>query len=266
LKSTGGFETVESLEIKNLRKTFHVGGKAVPVLDGINLRIVKGEFVSVVGHSGCGKSTILKIVAGLVEYSEGLVHLDGKPITGPGLERGMIFQDHRLLPWLTVYENIALGLYKHQGKNLAEAVAFYIKLVSLTGFESAYPHQLSGGMAQRAAIARALAHHPEILLLDEPFGSLDALTRILLQQEVLRIWENQRTTMILVTHDIDEAIYLSDRVIVLSNRPARIQKTFQVELARPRDRTSYDFSLIRKKIYEEFFENQKQEGLLEYFL
>jgi sulfonate transport system ATP-binding protein len=266
LKNTGGFEIVEALEIKDLSKTFYVGGKAVPVLKGINLHIKKGEFVSIVGHSGCGKSTILKIVAGLVDYAEGFVQLDGKPITGPGIERGMIFQDHRLLPWLTVNENIAFGLYKYRGRELKEVAAFYIKLVSLEGFESAYPHQLSGGMAQRAAIARALAHHPEILLLDEPFGSLDALTRILLQQEVLRIWENQKTTMILVTHDIDEAIYLSDRVIVLSNRPARIQKMFNVELPRPRDRTSYDFSLIRKKIYEEFFEAQKQEGFLEYFL
>jgi sulfonate transport system ATP-binding protein len=254
------------LEINNLSKSFFVSGKEVPVLDNISLKFKEGEFVSIVGHSGCGKSTILKIAAGLIDYSNGLVQLDGEPITGPGLERGMVFQDHRLLPWLTVNENVALGLYEYKGKELEEIIALYINLVSLNGFETAYPHQLSGGMAQRAAIARALVHHPDILLLDEPFGALDALTRIVLQQEVLRIWENQRTTMILVTHDIDEAIYLSDRVIVLSNRPARIQKEFNVELARPRDRTSFDFSIIRKKIYEEFFEDQKQNGLLEYFL
>jgi sulfonate transport system ATP-binding protein len=255
-----------SLLIKNLNKTFNVGGKPVQVLNNISLDIEKGEFVSIVGHSGCGKSTILKIVAGLVDFSEGQVYLGGKPIKGPGLERGMVFQDHRLLPWLTVWENIAFGLYEYRGKELKEVIGAHIKLVALSGFENAYPHQLSGGMAQRAAIARALVHNPDVLLLDEPFGALDALTRIQLQQEVLRIWGQEKTTMILVTHDIDEAIYLSDRVIVLSNRPARIQKIVEVELSRPRDRTSYDFSLIRKTIYREFFEEQKENAVLEYFL
>jgi sulfonate transport system ATP-binding protein len=257
---------MNNLEIKELYKAFSVNGKTVPVLNDINLGIRKGEFVSIVGHSGCGKSTILKIIAGLVEYSRGTVSLDGKSINGPGLERGMIFQDHRLLPWLTVQENIALGLYEYKGRELRNIVGRHIELVSLGGFEAAYPHQLSGGMAQRAAIARALVHNPDILLLDEPFGALDALTRIQLQQEVLRIWEKEKTTMILVTHDIDEAIYLSDRVIVLSNRPARIQKTVKVDLARPRDRNSYDFSLLRKNVYQEFFEDQKSNVLMEYFL
>jgi sulfonate transport system ATP-binding protein len=257
---------MNSLEINELYKTFYVNGKAIQVLDDINLSIKKGEFVSIVGHSGCGKSTILKIIAGLVEYSKGNVNLDGNSIIGPGLERGMIFQDHRLLPWLTVRENITLGLYEYKGRELREVVDKHIKLVSLTGFESAYPHQLSGGMAQRAAIARALVHNPGILLLDEPFGALDALTRIQMQKEVLRIWEYEKTTMILVTHDIDEAIYLSDRVIVLSNRPARIQKTVEINIPRPRDRTSYDFSLLRKAVYQEFFEDQKENILLEYFL
>jgi sulfonate transport system ATP-binding protein len=257
---------MNNLEIKELYKNFHVNGKTIPVLNDISFKIWKGEFISIVGHSGCGKSTILKIIAGLEDYSKGSVNLDGKSIKGPGLERGMVFQDHRLLPWLTIRENIAFGVYEHKGRELQDIVTKHIELVSLKGFESAYPHQLSGGMAQRAAIARALVHNPEILLLDEPFGSLDALTRIQLQQEVLRIWKKEKKTMILVTHDIDEAIYLSDRVIVLSNRPAKIKKTLQVALPRPRDRNSYDFSLIRKSIYQEFFEDQKSNTLIEYFL
>jgi sulfonate transport system ATP-binding protein len=257
---------MNSLQIQNLHKSFYVAGREVLVLDDINLDIYQGEFVSIVGHSGCGKSTILKIVAGLVEYSTGSALMNGKPIRGPDPERGMVFQDHRLLPWLTVWENIAFGLYGCKDKELDDIVAKHIELVSLKGFESAYPHQLSGGMAQRAAIARALAHNPALLLLDEPFGALDALTRIQLQQEILRIWGRKKTTMILVTHDIGEAVYLSDRVIVLSNRPARIQKEIRVDLPRPRDRNGYEFSLIRKTVYREFFDDKESNALLDYYL
>jgi sulfonate transport system ATP-binding protein len=157
-------------------------------------------------------------------------------------------------------------LYEYSGEQLDKIIREHIELVSLTGFETAYPHQLSGGMAQRAAIARALVHRPKVLLLDEPFGSLDALTRIQLQREVLKIWEAEKTMMILVTHDIDEAIYLSDRVVVLSNRPASIRKTIKVELPRPRDRNSYEFSLLRKEVYREFFSDENGSEGLEYYI
>ncbi len=243
----------QGLSIQHLNKDYVVDNAAVHVLDDISLDIKEGEFISVVGHSGCGKSTMLRIIAGLEPYEDGAVTLGGRQLGEPGLDRGMIFQDHRLFPWMTVWENIAFGLYDIRGKAKDDLIREHIALVGLEGFESAYPRQLSGGMAQRAAIARALVHRPKVLLLDEPFGALDALTRIQLQQEVLKIWEKEKTTMILVTHDIDEAIYLGDRVIVMSNRPAKIQKILKVELARPRDRTSYDFANLRRQIYTEFF-------------
>jgi sulfonate transport system ATP-binding protein len=254
------------LKIERLYKSFVVDDSEVRVLDGVSLDIGNGEFISIVGRSGCGKSTILRIIAGLTSCTSGTVELDGKMITAPGLERGMVFQDHRLLPWLTVKQNIEFGLYSLTAEQRERVVSEHISLVSLTGFETAFPGQLSGGMAQRAAIARALVRRPQILLLDEPFGALDALTRIQLQQEILKIWEAEKTSMILVTHDIDEAIYLSDRVIVLSNRPAKIQKILEVELPRPRDRNSYDFSLLRKQIYKEFFADGNGGELLEYYI
>lgn len=241
------------LSIKNLNKKFVVDSEEVNILNDINLEIKEGEFLSIVGHSGCGKSTLLKIIAGLVDYSEGTVSLNNKEIRKPGIDRGMVFQEHRLLPWLTIKENIALGLYNISKEEKDIEINKYIELVGLQGFENAYPKQLSGGMSQRAAIARSLVHNPSILLLDEPFGALDALTRIQMQQETLRIWEKQKTTMIIVTHDIDEAIYLGNRVVVMSSRPGSIKKIVPVELGRPRDRSSYDFSKIKKAIYSEFF-------------
>ncbi|MFT8889650.1 MAG: ABC transporter ATP-binding protein [Ethanoligenens sp.] len=252
------------LSIQHLSKDYMVDNAAVHVLDDISLDIKEGEFISVVGHSGCGKSTMLRIIAGLEGYDEGTLTLGGRRLEEPGLDRGMIFQDHRLFPWMTVWENIEFGLYDVKGKAKDDLIREHIVLVGLEGFESAYPRQLSGGMAQRAAIARALVHRPKVLLLDEPFGALDALTRIQLQQEVLNIWRKEKTTMILVTHDIDEAIYLGDRVIVMSNRPAKIQKVLKVELSRPRDRTSDDFSHLRRQIYTEFF--GKVQELIDYMI
>lgn len=246
-------ELKEELSIKHLFKDFNVNNSTVSVLNDINLEIKNGEFISIVGHSGCGKSTLLRIVAGLENYDRGTVALDGRVISKPGIDRGMIFQDHRLLPWMNVKDNIAFGLYNVSDPEKERLINEHIELVGLKGFEKAYPHQLSGGMAQRAAIARALVHNPKVLLLDEPFGALDALTRIQLQQEVLKIWRKEATTMLLVTHDIDEAIFLGDRVVIMTNRPAAIKKIIKVELPRPRDRTSYEFSQIRRSIYTEFF-------------
>ncbi len=241
-----------NLVIRNLNKTFTTMEGGLTVLEEVNLTIRKGEFVSLVGSSGCGKSTLLRIIAGLETEYDGTVLLEGKPIRGPGLDRGMVFQEHRLFPWLTVEENVAFALDGQDGKEKSGVVRDHLDLVGLTGFEKAYPHQLSGGMAHRAAIARALVNRPGILLMDEPFGSLDALTRIQMQQEILRIWKTERTTMILVTHDIEEAIYLGDRVAVMSRRPGTIRNVIRVDLPRPRDRSSHEFARIRKTIYDGF--------------
>jgi len=241
------------LLIRNLNKQFPYQDGTLVVLKDISISIKQGEFISIVGPSGCGKSTLLRIIAGLDIVYEGDLLLDGKPINRPGLDRGMVFQEHRLLPWLRVADNVAFGLAGMKTADRDKIIQSHIDLVGLRGYERAYPHQLSGGMAQRVAIARALVNRPQILLLDEPFGALDALTRIQMQQEILRIWEAESTTMILVTHDVDEAVYLGDRVAVLSQRPGTIKKIIPVSLCRPRDRSSYDFVNVRKEIYNEFF-------------
>lgn len=248
----------ETIGIKQVVKEFVVDKNPVRVLDGIDLTIAPGEFVSIIGHSGCGKSTLLRIIAGLDGFDGGLVSVGGKGIDGPGTDRGMVFQNHLLLPWLTVRQNLAFGYYEPDARKREDEIERHIKLVGLEGFENAYPRQLSGGMAQRAAIARALLHHPSALLLDEPFGALDAITRMQMQQEVLRIWKQEGTTMVLVTHDIDEAVYLSDRIIVLDGRPARIKEIVNVDLARPRDRSGYDFTAVRKRVYDAFFGDAAQ--------
>ena len=245
------------LDIKNLNKTFRVRGSDVPVLRALDFSITRGEFVSIVGASGCGKSTILRIIAGLEKDYQGQVLLDGAPVSGPGLDRGFVFQDHRLFPWLTVRKNIAFGIERTRADR-DKLVQEHIRLVGLKGFENAYPGQLSGGMAQRAAIARAIVNRPELLLLDEPFGALDAFTKIAMQEEMLRIWGADKTTMVLVTHDIDEAVYLSDRVFVMSNRPGTIRRVFKVDFSRPRDRNSPDFIAVRQAIFKEFFTKQEQ--------
>jgi sulfonate transport system ATP-binding protein len=245
----------QTLSISRLAKQFTIDTGTVQALTDINLRVEPGEFISIVGASGCGKSTLLRIIVGLDSESSGEVLLGDQPIRKPGVERGMVFQEARLLPWLTVSDNIAFGCRSETvSAERSRLVREHIELVGLVGFEKAYPHQLSGGMQQRVSIARALVNRPKVLLLDEPFGALDALTRINMQQEVLRIWEVEKTTMILVTHDIDEAIYLGDRVVVMSNRPGTIKKIVPVSLPRPRDRSDYDFVQIRKEIYAEFFE------------
>ncbi len=227
------------IEIVDVHKWYTVDNETLHVLGGLNLSIAPGEFVSIVGLSGCGKSTLLRLLIGLDRDYQGQIRVGGEPVVGPSLERGIVFQEHRLFPWLTVRENVGLGLMNSQ-KSAAEkekAVQEHIALVGLEGFEGVYPHQLSGGMAQRAAIARALVNQPSILLLDEPFGALDALTRSNLQQELRRIWQAEKISMLLVTHDVEEAVYLGDRVVVLEARPGRIERVVDVPVPHPRDRS-----------------------------
>lgn len=246
----------KKLIIHDVNKSFIVNGQSVDVLKDINLEIEEGEFVVIVGHSGCGKSTLLKMIAGLETNDTGELSVDEKEISGPGMDRGMIFQEHRLFPWLSIEKNVQLGLKglsKEEKRKLSDQ---YLELVKLSEFKKAYPSQLSGGMSQRAAIARSLVSQPEILLLDEPFGALDALTKIELQEEMLKIRERFHNTMIMVTHDIEEAVYLADRIVVMSARPGRIKDVIKVELGKYRDRGSTDFTYYKKKIFDYFFEEK----------
>lgn len=246
---------VGTLTISGLSKSFKQQAATVHALSNINLTIAKGQFIGIIGGSGCGKSTLLRILAGFETEYVGTVTLNNKPIGKPGLDRGMVFQEHRLLPWLTVEENIALGLSKMSADEIQSRIQEHLDLVGLNGFAKSYPGQLSGGMSQRVAIARALVNQPDILLLDEPFGALDALTKMQMQNEVLRIWQIEQMTMILVTHDIEEAIFLSDLIVVMSGRPGTIKTLIAVDLPRPRDRSSSEFMALRKKIYADFFDH-----------
>ncbi len=241
-----------TLEIRNLSKTYVVDNNPLQILKNINITFPAGAFVSILGSSGCGKTTLLRIMLGLETSYDGDALIDGEKIEGPGSNRGIVFQDHRLLPWLTVGENVAFGLDKLNRKAKKLLVDEHLKLVGLSGFEGAYPAQLSGGMAQRVAIARALSNKPEILLLDEPLGALDALTRMYMQKELERLWELEKITMIMVTHDIDEAIYLSDKIIIMSSRPGIINKIINIPATRPRDRASSEFMQIKAEILNEF--------------
>lgn len=246
----------KKLIIHDVNKSFVVNGQSVDVLKDINLEIEEGEFVVIVGHSGCGKSTLLKMIAGLEKNDTGILSVDGKKVDGPGMDRGMIFQEHRLFPWMSIEKNVQLGLKglsKEEKRKLSDQ---YLELVKLSEFKKAYPSQLSGGMSQRAAIARSLVSQPEILLLDEPFGALDALTKIELQKEMLKIRERFHNTMIMVTHDIEEAVFLADRIVVMSARPGRIKDVIKVELGKYRDRGSTDFTHYKKKIFDYFFEEK----------
>jgi NitT/TauT family transport system ATP-binding protein len=219
-------------------------------LEDINLEIEDNEFICFIGPSGCGKTTLLRIVAGLEEATEGTVTLDGEPIKGPGPERGMVFQEYSLFPWRTVIDNIVFGL-ELKGVPAAERLSKgrqYLKMVGLERFETRYPHELSGGMKQRVAIARALVNRPKALLMDEPFGALDAQTRNIMQSELLRIWQEERKTVVFVTHSVDEAIYLADRIVIMSARPGRIKDIIEIPLSRPRNRTSSAVNVIRDRI------------------
>ena len=226
------------------------------MLRDIDLRLPAGEFVSIVGASGCGKSTLLRLVLGLDTDYEGRIDLDGERIAGPGLDRGIVFQDHRLFPWLTVEQNIGVGLRNADatpGRKRA-LVAEHVALVGLQGFEKSFPHQISGGMAQRVAIARGLVNRPRVLLLDEPFGALDALTRARLQAELQHIWQKERITMLLVTHDVEEAVFLGDRVVVMQPHPGRVRRIVPVDLPRPRNRSDPAFIRIRDDVLADFLD------------
>ena len=243
-----------ALRVREVSKSFPAPDNAVArrlALDAVSISLAAGELVSLVGPSGCGKSTLLRLIAGLDLPDSGELLIGSTPIKAPNAERGLVFQDPNLFPWLTVRRNIQAGLVArgvlHEKRN---EVDDFMRLVGLEGFADAYPHHLSGGMAQRVALARALINHPRVLLLDEPLGALDAFTRMRMQDEVLRLWQARRTTMLLVTHDIDEAIYMSDRILIMTQRPGRIERTISIELDRPRDRSSGDFLRLRGEILE----------------
>lgn len=243
-----------SLRVLGVSKSFPVPDDPVArrlALDGVSVSVAAGELVSLVGPSGCGKSTLLRLVAGLDSPDAGELLIGSTPIKGPSAERGLVFQDPNLFPWLTVRRNIQSGLVArgllHEKR---DEVDEFIRLVRLEKFAGAYPHHLSGGMAQRVALARALINHPKVLLLDEPLGALDAFTRMRMQDEVLRLWQGRRTTMLLVTHDIDEAIYMSDRIVIMTQSPGKIERTIPIRLDRPRDRSSADFLRFRSEILE----------------
>src|SRR5271155_226621 len=253
-----GFDQRGTVNIEIVQKAFSGSKGTLLVLKDILLTINPGEFVCIVGGSGCGKTTLLRIIAGLENEYQGAVFLDGKKLIGTGLDRGVVFQEHRLLSWLTVHDNVGFGLaglppQERSREEPSRDIRHYISLVGLDKFEYEYPHQLSGGMSQRVAIARALAGRPEVLLLDEPFASLDALTRMRMQQEILRIWEAERTTVVLVTHDIEEAVYLADRIVIMSPQPGTIRNVLPVPLSRPRDRTDREFVRMRKSVHDELF-------------
>ena len=243
---------VGEIKIENVKKSFiNPDGTVLNALNNVNFSVKAGSFISLIGPSGCGKTTLLRAIAGLNLPDEGQIYLDDEQVTKPGYERGFAFQQANLYPLLSVEKNIAFGLkargiYKEKKKDVQE----YIDMVGLKGFEKAYPHQISGGMNQRASLARALVGHPKVLLLDEPLGALDAFTRMNMQDEILRIWKEQKMTMIMVTHDVDEAVYLSDQVVVMTPRPAKIEHIIDIELGRPRSRGNSDLLKYRTKILE----------------
>jgi NitT/TauT family transport system ATP-binding protein len=224
------------LDVKGLQKTYRSPQGETVALKDISFQVHRREFICVIGPSGCGKSTLIRILAGLESYTGGEVLLDGRPVTGPGPDRGMVFQGYTLFPWLTVKKNVMFGLEMNgRGRSESESEALqWIELVGLSRFADAYPHQLSGGMKQRVAIARALANQPRILLMDEPFGALDAQTRCKMQAHLLEIWRNIDITVLFITHDLDEAIYLADRILVLKAHPGEVQELIEVPVPRPR--------------------------------
>ena len=245
------------LSLNAVHKHFANAEGDLRVLESISLDIAQGEFISIVGGSGCGKSTLLRLLVGLEHASSGSLFLDGEPIRGTDTTRGIVFQDHRLYPWLTVEENVQLALINSplSAAQKRETVKHHLKLVGLEAFHRAYPAQLSGGMSQRVAIARGLVNRPKTLLLDEPFGALDALTRGQLQEELARIWRAEGITTVLVTHDVDEAVFLGQRVVVMEPRPGRIKRIVEVDLPHPRERGDYRLAELRNDILQDFTHN-----------
>jgi NitT/TauT family transport system ATP-binding protein len=245
--------SMAKIAVSHLSKTYlnERTGRTVTALHCIDLEVRDGEFLCIVGPSGCGKTTLLQILAGLETATSGTMTLNGRPIREPGADRGMVFQGYALFPWRTVLENIAFGL-EIKGRprwERREVSQRYARMVGLSGFENAYPNELSGGMKQRVGIARALANEPEVLLMDEPFGSLDAQTREIMQREVLDIWAATRRTIVFVTHGVQEAVFLADRIIVMTARPGRIKAIMDVNLPHPRDVTTPEFGQLMRPVY-----------------
>jgi NitT/TauT family transport system ATP-binding protein len=239
------------LQAEHVHTVFTRDGETTPVLNDINLQVADGEFVCLLGPSGCGKSTLLSTMAGFLSPTSGTIKIDGEVVVGPDPRRIFVFQERGVFPWLTVEGNIEFGLFHLTAAERRQRVAHYIKMVGLEGFEKAYPPALSGGMKQRLEVARALAVNPDMLFLDEPFGALDSITRLIMRGELLRIWEAERKTIIFVTHDIDEAVQLADRVVVMSARPATIQQIVEIDIPHPRDISSARYLELRDGIFQQ---------------
>jgi NitT/TauT family transport system ATP-binding protein len=245
------------LELRGLSKTYERRGQPVHALHHVDFEAAFGEFVCVLGVSGCGKSTLLQLVAGLEPASAGEIRLDGSRLDGPHIDTSIVFQEHGLFPWMTVQANIEFNLLarrvaKAERRRVAGEL---IRLVGLDGFQEKYPHELSGGMRQRVGIARALSTNPRLMLMDEPFAALDAQTRSIMQDELLRVWQAERRTVIFITHNVDEAIYLADRVVVMTPRPGRIRRVIDIDLPRPRDITSAGFSAYLRQVLDEIHDD-----------
>ncbi len=255
------------ISISNINRVYSdaIGGET-EALQNINIDVKPGEFISLIGPSGCGKTTLLRLIAGLDQPQDGEIKLDGISVSGTHYERGYVFQQANLFPWETVENNIAAGLKARKIYKEKKAEVFnFINLAGLNGFEKSYPHQLSGGMAQRVSLARALINEPKVLLLDEPLGALDSFTRFDLQDKLLELWAQRQTTTILVTHDVDEAVYLSDRIVIMTPRPGKIESVIDVKLNRPRARNSEEFIALRTEILERLH-LVSSKAALEYYL
>ncbi len=239
------------LEVVGVNTVFQREGQDLPVLRDINLQVADGEFVCLLGPSGCGKSTLLSTMAGFLAPSSGEIRIDGEAVTKPDPRRIFVFQERGVFPWLTVEGNVGFGLFNLSRAQRQEKVDHYIKMVGLTGFEKSYPASLSGGMKQRLEVARALAVNPDVLFLDEPFGALDSITRLTMRAELLRIWEAERKTIVFVTHDIDEAVQLADRVVVMSARPGTIQQVVSIDIQHPRDMSAARYLELRDGIFQQ---------------
>jgi NitT/TauT family transport system ATP-binding protein len=239
------------LQVQHLGMVFERDGEAISVLEDINLEVSEGEFVCIVGPSGCGKSTLLNVLAGFLSSTSGSVTIDGETVSGPDPRRILVFQERGVFPWLTVEGNIGFGLSKLPRAQREQRIAHYVQTVRLQGFEKAYPSDLSGGMKQRLQVARALAVNPDILYLDEPFGALDSITRVIMRGELLRIWQTERRTILFVTHDIEEAVQMADRVVVLSSRPARIKDILNIDIPHPRNISSPRYLELRDELLKQ---------------
>lgn len=240
-----------ALTVRGLQVRFSTPTRELTVLEGVDLDVYEGEFVCLLGPSGCGKSTLLNVIGGFLQPSAGEVRIQGELVRGPDPRRIFVFQERGVFPWLTVEGNIGFGLHRMSEAERRERVAHYVKMVGLSGFEHAWPHELSGGMKQRVEVARALAANPEVLYLDEPFGALDSITRHSMRSELLRLWESERKTVVFVTHDIEEALQLADRVVVMSAKPGRVRRIVEVDVPRPRDISSPRYLELRDSLLEE---------------